>query len=72
MLTGKEKGSVQEAEQFMMSTGRSCQVLQEGKMAAEDDRAQVREGLTSPRLRILDFILRAMGSCRNIFSRRVK
>lgn len=30
---------------------------QEGKMAAEDDRDQAREGLTSARLKILDFIL---------------
>lgn len=41
-------------------------------MAAEDNRGKVRKGLTNARLRNLDFILRAMGSCRKMFSRRVK
>ena len=41
-------------------------------MAAEDGRSQVREGLTSARLRILDFILRPVGSRGKEFSRRMK
>ena len=69
MYTSKEEGTIQETTSnsvYLEPSPARC--WQEGKMAADDDRGQAREGLTSARLKILDFILNPGKE----FSRRMK
>lgn len=73
LFTDKEKGRIQETvrNSLYWEPGPD-RCWQEGKVTTKDDRDQVREGLTSAKLRIFDFILRAVGSYRKVLSRRVK
>lgn len=62
-----EKGSIPEAPSNLVCLEPSPAVCwQEGKIAVEDNRGQTKEGLTSARLGILEFIL----DPRKEFSRR--